>query len=184
MFIIEGSDCVGKTTLAHKIVKSLNDLGWPHVYQHMTKLPACWGNDAMCNYRRLMNPYVVMDRFHMSESLYAQAREDQPFLTSSMYAQLDRELLNFSVYVLVISAPSHRIKERYEPQREMYDLDKVFAVNDDYQYVGKNGVWQTYNMRVDQHFGMDRWPEVRDIGLRAYTLRLQQNFPYQGATVA
>lgn len=185
MLIIEGPDCVGKTTLALKLVAQLNELGFPHVYQHMTRLPECWRVDPTTNYERLMNAFVVMDRFHMSEPIYATACGRKPMLDPATYSKIDKRLRAVGAYTFVITSTSQAIAERYEAKREMFDLAVVQNVNLRYVDAANNGSWGGYAMNVDQHLKCPvGFPEVRDVGLRAYTMRLLKLFPYKGARAA
>jgi len=187
MLIIEGADLVGKTTLAKALTKQLNELGWPHVYQHLSRLPTCWREKTVGNYSRLMNAYAVRDRFHMSEPLYAAARGEEPMLSPGQYRSVDEEVKSHGGYIIVVTADPELIERRYAEHaaREMYSLDKVLEVNEGFVAMA-NGGWDNYvNPLMDLHVHCtqaEQWPALPQ--LRAYTARLAANFPYPGARAA
>jgi hypothetical protein len=69
MLIIEGSDCLGKTTLAKTIVRQVSEMGIPVVYSWMTR-PNEDRFDFFHNYKDMMNPCAVQDRFHLGGLAY------------------------------------------------------------------------------------------------------------------
>ncbi len=185
MLIIEGPDLVGKTTLAHKAIRLLNDANFPHVYHHLSRLPKAWKRDAAMNYRRLATPYVVQDRFHMSDPLYAELRGEPPVLSPSEYHELDGFLHFMGVYQLTIVADEELIVERYEKhaQREMYRLEDVLRVNKLYINALRAERHKEYIIRCDGSFHCSRRiPFVTDdwlrLMLRDYMLRLKRVAPY------
>jgi len=69
MLLIEGSDNLGKTMLAKKIVRKIAEMGLPVVYGWMTR-PDENVFDFFLDYKKLLNPYAVQDRFHLSGLAY------------------------------------------------------------------------------------------------------------------
>lgn len=69
MLLIEGSDCLGKTILAKKIVRKISDMSLPVTYGWMTR-PNEDVFDFFLDYKKLLNPYAVQDRFHISGLAY------------------------------------------------------------------------------------------------------------------
>ena len=69
MLVIEGSDCLGKTTLAKKIVEKVMNRGYPAIYSHMGR-PNESIFDFFLSYKKMINPYFVMDRFHLGGLAY------------------------------------------------------------------------------------------------------------------
>ena len=189
MLIIEGADLVGKTTLAKKLTSKLNDLGWPHVYQHLSRLPHEWRQDAVRNYARLCSPYTVRDRFHVSEPVYAEAREEEPMLNPLSYRNVDRIVQANGGYIIVITAAEDLIRERYArlgDRQEMYDLEKILAVNDAYYQLAHGG-WRGFSASIDLRFHCHEamsFVDENDVLLRAYTSRLEANYPYPNARTA
>jgi hypothetical protein len=69
MLLIEGSDCLGKTTLAKTIVRRLSEKGFLAIYSWMTR-PNEEIFDFFLDYKKLLNPYAVQDRFHLGGLAY------------------------------------------------------------------------------------------------------------------
>lgn len=69
MLIIEGSDNLGKTTLAKKIVRRVSGMGIPVVYSWMTR-PNEQIFDFFKDYKKMINPCAVQDRFHLGGLAY------------------------------------------------------------------------------------------------------------------
>jgi len=67
--LIEGSDCLGKTTLAKKIVKKVSEMGYPVVYSWMTR-PNEQLFDFFLSYKKMINPCAVQDRLHLGGLAY------------------------------------------------------------------------------------------------------------------
>jgi hypothetical protein len=188
MLIVEGPDLVGKTTLAKKIALKLNECGWPHIYQHLSRLPECSRHDILGMYRRLMNPYTVRDRFHYSEPLYAAIRGDAALLGPGSYKQIERELLNYEKFLIVITADDELIEARHKKlgRKEMYDLDKILQVNQLYYTAAEEQHYGAYEMPHDLwiHCTADQpFVELGEhLNLNIYLNRLWSTFSYAGAT--
>lgn len=69
MLLIDGSDCLGKTEFAKKIVRKISDWGHPVIYGWMTR-PNEQLFDFFLDYKKLIHPYLVQDRFHLSGLAY------------------------------------------------------------------------------------------------------------------
>lgn len=69
MLLIEGSDCLGKTTLAKNIVRKVSEKGFPVVYSWMTR-PNESIFDFFLDYKKMLNPCAVQDRFHLGGLAY------------------------------------------------------------------------------------------------------------------
>ena len=69
MLLIEGSDYLGKTVLAKQIVRKISEMGLPVTYGWMTR-PNENVFDFFDDYKKLLNPYAVQDRFHLSGLAY------------------------------------------------------------------------------------------------------------------
>jgi hypothetical protein len=70
MLVIEGSDALGKTTFAKKIVRYVMDHDkYPCMYSWMTR-PNEATFDFFESYKMWINPYTVQDRFHLGALAY------------------------------------------------------------------------------------------------------------------
>lgn len=184
MLILEGADLVGKTTLAHKLIAEMNQRGWPHVYRHLSKLPDAWRAQATSNYARLMSPYIVQDRFHVSEPVYAWIRGEKPLMTQQNYSDVEACLRVMGGFKVVIVAEPALIERRYVAEREMYPLEKVLEVNALYQIILATGEIHGYETEVHHTIGCtegNEWPcgitEICD----KYERHLSLVAPYTGA---
>lgn len=181
---------VGKTTLAKALAHRLNERGWPHIYRHLSRLPETWRSNVVPNYIRLMNPYVVQDRFHYSEPLYTAAtRPREPALLGpSAYDQVERSLRSHCSFLIVITADPELIEERYTEERrksEMFALDEVLKVNELYRQAASEQRWGAYNTPCDLWLHCTREQPFVEIGehlnLHIYLNRLHRDFPYPNA---
>jgi len=136
MLIVEGTDLAGKTTLAKAIVKDLNDLGYGHVYQHLSRLPDSF--DRYLGYIALAGAGQVRDRFHLSELAYTDARINCGSLetwktTAEQYRLLDGMLRQYGSYTVVLTVSHGMLVERFNADGDdMYDVDIITAANDSF----------------------------------------------------
>lgn len=118
MLIVEGPDCVGKTTLCRELLKRLPG----YIYAHFSRLPE--GFDYYWGYIERISRRVVQDRFHMSEIAYSRARGDEPRLTRETYRLVDAKLRLLGGFTVLITAERNLIASRWRKD-QMYSLDKT-----------------------------------------------------------
>lgn len=134
MIVIEGTDCVGKTTLARKLVERLNffsdgKLGENWFYAHLSSPSDGW--DYYWDYVRLMQQNIILDRFYMSELAYRTVKEDTtPRINPDHIPFLEAGLLMMGAVTVVLVGDHTEITARYSEKPEMFKLDKVLAVNE------------------------------------------------------
>lgn len=182
MIIIEGADLVGKTTFCHALMVRLNELGWPHVYRHMGKPPDCWKYDPVACYNRLSSPYIVQDRFYLSELVYAPLRDASPHITLSHCAAIRRHLRSLCAFMVVVTADPVLIRQRYN-RPEMFGLDKVLDANERFCRAAREGTLDGYSVNADLHIHCTEqkpFPSLEELYLRTYTNRLVAQMPYPG----
>lgn len=154
MIIVEGPDLIGKTTLCKELVKRLNKHGRPHIYKHFSRLPSSlWRGDYPCElYWSHAARHSVQDRFHMSEPLYAQIRDEQPILSPAQYRLLDCRLRaeHGMVTILLYDPDGSTIKRRWR-EGEMYGIDDVLRVNTYYHEIAmdQEQTWGDYRLSYD-----------------------------------
>lgn len=69
MLIIEGSDCLGKSTVVKKIASLVTQWdGHPVATAHMSRPNGSF--DFFTGYRPFISPYVIFDRFHLGSLAY------------------------------------------------------------------------------------------------------------------
>lgn len=189
MLILEGSDLVGKTTLAKQLTKRLWDARMPHVYSHFSRLPDAF--DRYWGYVERASRDVVQDRYHMSEIAYGVGRGDlgrlgDNTLTPERYRLVDAHIRAMGAYTVVLySSEPQLLRDRYEREqaREMYDIDLVLRVNAWYEGVSDHlGRWvpsdaiQPYDMDVDWAIDvalMHDWPSLECSIVNRYLERRQ-----------
>lgn len=125
MLIIEGSDAVGKTTLCHELVAKLPR----HMYSHLSR-PAPKFNKYW-DYVDRMNQYLVQDRYHLSEIVYAEMRGDKTDLTPEVYRLVDARARLIPAFTVVVVADSELIESRWKhtEDEQMYSLQQSLEVN-------------------------------------------------------
>lgn len=132
MITIEGADKLGKTHLAHAIIKEANSRGmFPAIYGHFSKLPKTWR--APEDYTRFVVPWVVMDRFHMSDVIYRQIDGEPTTLTPEACRQVEYCLAaNGHVSVVLVSNKDEWLDKQWRSsgcRPEMYSQEHVMKVN-------------------------------------------------------
>jgi hypothetical protein len=121
----------GKTTAAKKAMQHLNDMGLPHVYQHLDRPPECF--DFYWGYADLCRLNIVQDRLHWSEFAYA-AVEGTPPRMSDVEKTFFESMLETVPCVTVVMAfdPSAHVllDARHETaSHRRYDADQVRMIN-------------------------------------------------------
>jgi len=129
MFIIEGPDCVGKTTVADKVVEMANSYGsFPIYYQHMTRPPRHF--DFCFHYLDMMSKYAVMDRFHLGALAYHPADTLPAYQRKFVESQLYQK---GSIIVIMYASNPLRYREKLEAhasqRKEMFDFDVLVNAN-------------------------------------------------------
>lgn len=150
MLIIEGTDLVGKSTLAAKFLTRLNDTcKRPHIYSHFSKLPASW--DYFWNYLERASKNIVQDRFHLSEIAYAftcRYHQGQTPLCHERYRIIDGLLRKLGSMTVVVTASDdwleQQLEEKHEARGEMYNKELILKVNDTFKYLVKRS-WCGFN---------------------------------------
>jgi len=166
MFIIEGSDCVGKTTVAEQVVKLTNIGGdFPAYYQHMTRPPEHF--DFRFHYLDLMSKYAVMDRFHLGALAYHPEGTLPSYVRKWVEAHL---YLKGSIIIIMYCSNdlAYRKKLEEHTRKEMFDIDFLANANKIYTELALSGNYDfTWDICHDPDF---RWkdngfcyPNVGDI---------------------
>lgn len=192
MLIIEGTDGLGKTTLAKKLAKRLEKLG--HIYAHFTRLPDSF--DRFSDYMLRSSVRTVQDRFHMSEIAYIAARGDDvgamvrtmpSFLTPLTYRLVDAALRLKCAYTVVITAERDLITDKWngmDPSRsEMYDHDVTQRANCAFLDIVEGefelGPYEYRSCDFDAHLHLTKenpWPSdaFADVVLQRYAERFAE----------
>lgn len=130
MLIVEGPDCVGKTSIAQELIKFQPLAMRGYVYKHLSRLPD--GFHRVLGYRDNAVRRSVQDRFHMSEPVYASMRGEKLRMCREEYHLVDAQLRLMGALTILITAERSVIEKRFGEKPEMYKLDDVLRVNDGY----------------------------------------------------
>jgi GTPase SAR1 family protein len=164
MIIIEGSDLVGKTTLAQRLLREdeLQQQGF--IYKHLSRLPYGFKPHM---YQEHAHMRSVQDRFHMSEPVYAAVRGDTTFLTPEKYRRVDGYLRQLGAITIVLTAEESLIRSRMR-EGEMYNIKQILLANSMFNTIGiLGGKWQDYNMDVDFHFILTKdYPSISNESIK------------------
>ncbi len=157
MLIIEGPDNIGKTTLCHKLVRFLGEVG-PWQYRHSKKPPETW--DYPESYFEHMSRFMVMDRFHMSEIVYSHARGDKHQLQPWAYKLIDAMLRQFGGFTVVLSSTDESLATNYEAREQNYDARINSIANLTFKEIGECGKHHNIHCDVDYHYQCQTgvWP--------------------------
>ncbi len=127
MLVIEGADCMGKTTLAKQLWShpALQALGME--IQHLSRLPV--GHDRSWHYVDRMNINGIFDRFYLSERPYAFARADDVIhFTEAHLNWVHAHAQTFGVFTVLLTGSNATIAGRWDKD-EMYDRETVYRAN-------------------------------------------------------
>jgi thymidylate kinase len=180
MIIIEGTDLLGKTTFAKKLVAAAPLVDKGYIYKHFSRLPD--GFNRYWGYLEHAASRSVQDRFHMSEIAYCYARgEDSSRLSPWAYKMVDGYLRCMCAYTVVFTAEDDLIRERYGEREEMYDLGIILRANSVFLEITDD---QSFAYNDERYSGIDvdacihltkenPWPSEQDLRnvLNAYQRR-------------
>lgn len=168
MIIIEGPDAVGKTTLAHTLVKRINKLEGhtlpPARYAHLGILPSRWR--FVDDYLPLLQRTSVQDRLYMSEIAYQVALDRPVRIDPIDYRFLDVRARGVGcVHVVVTCASDHDLRDRYAESlkhvSQAFDVSRVVAANDAYVSLLSGHLSHEYVPDVDVRIELrpGQWPD-------------------------
>ncbi len=140
--LIEGPDMVGKTTLAHKIVEILREMGEPAGYFKFGM-----ESRSRMTYDYLKNrihPWTVIDRMHWSESIYAACTGIEPSLSVGEIARVDDHVIETCKGMLVvITANPNSYRDVVVPDThsrgEDFSPETCLRVNGAYKFAVEDG---------------------------------------------
>lgn len=161
MLIIEGSDLAGKTHLSKACVTILNESGYGHVYQHLSRLSMNF--DRYHGYCDLAGRWQVRDRFHLSELAYCDARikcgsPERWLTTPEQYRLVDGMLRQYGAYTVVLTVDHNELVRRFTAEGDdMYDINIIAAANDSYMELSRNEFAAlSVSVDIDQTFFLTR----------------------------
>lgn len=189
MIIIEGTDLVGKTTLADKIVE-LNNMGKhvvPLEYKHLGPLPDDW---TVTDYMRLLSSTAVYDRFFVSELVYHPLNLKPCKLSKFDTLNITRALLwHYKTTNVLVLGDENKIAERYADlttnhgRKELFTVEQVilaqqrFKCIDTESTIHNNTMWMpryvipTWNVIINFDRGTDFDKSVHDAAVAILNFR-------------
>lgn len=165
MLIVEGSDCVGKSTLVNALCTELEYRNFPAIPQHFGLLPKNW--NYVIDYLPYINEHTVMDRFILSEVVYGTVLRNGPHITPWQYKFLDGQLrLNGSVTVaLFMNTHSYStwLEKEYARRKQAFNINDLVKVNEAFFDVAdlyKSVMFKEYEVDIDFAFNCSiNWPD-------------------------
>lgn len=121
MFIIEGPDHIGKTQLAHSLVRKLSTDFCGHFYGHLANWPMeSSSKQFYLRMAQMVKPYSVLDRFHLSEVIYGNFFRQKSRLSWAHLRMLDGLIRANAGVVLVLTGDEDFIQQRHVHARIVY----------------------------------------------------------------
>lgn len=153
MLIIEGSDCVGKTTLCKRLIEELNAQGFPVIPQHFGKLENSW--DFYWDYLKFVNNRVIMDRFIMSEVVYGDVIRYGVRIKPEWYRMIDAHVRLHGGVTVVVTMNSDMLKRKLEQDAargQMFSREQIIAVNEGFRQLVQRSKYQEYAPDFDVQY--------------------------------
>lgn len=144
MIIVEGPDLVGKTTFCQLLCEQEPMLK----YKHYSRLPDTF--HRYWDYLPDVNPRMCLDRFFMSEPVYAGVRDECTPMDPNWLVPLQREVMNAGGLVVLITAVPELIEQRMR-EGEMYKLEQIQKANELFMEIARTGCVGDYHFHVDFH---------------------------------
>jgi thymidylate kinase len=146
IYIIEGADGTGKTTLANEMATELNasiihctyDKNWNIFEYHKNMYAAA----------KMILPYtnVILDRFSLSELVYGNVfRDGEQYDVLSYMKQLDMDSKIKWIYCKNENAIENHIRNKKERQEMYPDMAKVVELYDSYIANDYDRKWNIYD---------------------------------------
>ena len=183
MLVIEGADCVGKSTLVKKLAKIFKNKGLSVTQSHLGAEASQW---TVGDYVKCIQRWHIQDRFHLSERAYGEVFRNGPKLSENEIKLLTAKIKELGGIVLVITTGAglyNRLLSKYHSTRpEMYDdfyaLDRVNTI---YKNMSNKMYTNKFYITCDEQ-GTIHWPSdslLEDLA-RMY-MRLSVNIGRMGS---
>lgn len=137
MIILEGADCVGKTTAAHKLCEIIkaryrSDAMTRTLYRHMTKPSNEF--DHFADYLHLVHE-GVQDRFHLGSIVYGKMLGCGNYPTSRKMRCLQRYLRWSGCFTVIMTAERKWLSDQLDKsaKSEMYAKEQILDANECYK---------------------------------------------------
>lgn len=162
MFIIDGPDNVGKTTLANSVIRAANYMGVPARYVHSTRPSDCFNFGS--DYLDWMTKWGVHDRFHLSNLAYQgeeiKRGQDRQVISTLAFHWLEGEIKRRGAFhVLLIPKDIDTYKQLLDKDMrdQMYDYGFNVAVAEKFMEISEfSNVWIDDKFYVEKNKYPDR----------------------------
>lgn len=167
MLILEGSDHLGKTTAAKRLVElAAQDARYPARYAHMSRPNSVFNFDS--DYDDMMSRYAVQDRFHLGGAVWHEG-----VLNSAGIFEIDRRLRTYGTLTVVMYT-SHEswYRERLvkHGKAELFGVDALLEANRKFAELSAHHADLSYNVMSGEYpsdLELRRW-------LKAWYARLER----------
>lgn len=154
MLIFDGSDLVGKSTLASRAVNELNDFGLSHMLMHLSRPPASF--DCLSGYVEKMSTMTVWDRFHLSNIAYRAHDEHPTMMKPWKLDMVEAHMRLVGGFSIIVTANDELLRSRYAERGDaLYSLDHILRVNDTFAKMAHTTQYEmrgdTYRYHIDAH---------------------------------
>jgi hypothetical protein len=128
MFIVEGADCLGKTTAIQAMRKLTKDWNPPILYSHMGRPAESF--DFFKEYKPLITRYTIQDRFHLGGLVWHKDRiTDETLRVIQSWLRLEASVL------VVFIASDYRWYEKKlkeDTRGNLFDPTAILEANQKY----------------------------------------------------
>lgn len=159
MLILEGPDCVGKTTIAREICSK--HPSW--AYRHMTRPPD--GFDHFGGYLDQLQSRCVFDRFHLGALVYGNVATSQGQDTHMERLFAVARAIRFfgGITVVMYAGDDMWLGDKLSEngRHEMYSRNQIMLVNEVYRWLAKKEfVKNTRLVDVSHDVSKDGYPTI------------------------
>lgn len=158
MIVLEGTDLVGKSTLARKLIRECDEYIGVLGLSRITVDEWIWWD-----YMKLTNPKIIADRWIYSGMAYDQVlRADQPDIEENEL-RMAHHALESRTFRVVVTAEPDIIVKRFETRGDdMFNLDSILKVNG---WFIKNT--ELFDLAIhctpDEPFASNYWSRIRTL---------------------
>lgn len=154
MFVIEGTDELGKTTMAKRVVEVANEMGIGATYAHMSR-PSPEFKFSLPEYRAMMSdPRIVQDRFHLGAFVW-----HDNVISVNQLKVIYGEILSLGGMVVLLRPESfhwQRQKLLRSSRPQSFSVTRILEANESYGHLVDCGL-------VDHVVTVPEYPDDRVI---------------------
>lgn len=128
MLILEGSDCLGKTTFAKLLLDEANSRNmYPTFYSHMSRPNSVF--DFFLDYKDMITTFAIQDRFHLGGIVWHDA------ISQAKLEIIEGWLRSVGSMIIVFYTKDHRWFEekiKNDKRENLLDIDTMLKANKRY----------------------------------------------------